>query len=65
VILISDLVLLGGGQDRENGNGAPQTDSNVTIRRKGSGSSNGRKSGYSQRHEDYSDLGITDADVPF
>jgi single-strand DNA-binding protein len=66
VILISDLVLLGGGgQERENGNGAPQTDSNVANGRKGSGPSNGRKSGYSQRHEDYGDLGITDADVPF
>ena len=65
VILISDLILLGGGQERENGNGVPQADSNVANRRKGSGSSNGRKSGYSQRHEDYGDLGITDADVPF
>jgi single-strand DNA-binding protein len=65
VILISDLVLLGGGQERENGNGASQTISNSTNAGKGSGSSKSRKQGYSQRHEDYGDLGITDADVPF
>lgn len=64
VILISDLVLLG-GQERANGNGASQTNSNIADGRKGSGSSKGRKSGYSQRHEDYGDLGITDSDVPF
>jgi single-strand DNA-binding protein len=65
VILISDLILLGGGQERENGNGASQTISNSANAGKGSGSSNSRKQGYSQRHEDYGDLGITDADVPF
>ena len=64
MILISDLVLLG-GQERANGNGASQTNSNIADGRKGSGSSKGRKSGYSQRHEDYGDLGITDSDVPF
>ena len=65
VIMISDLILLGGGQERENGNGASQTISNSANAGKGSGSSNSRKQGYSQRHEDYGDLGITDADVPF
>lgn len=65
VILVSDLVLLGGGQEREKGNGASLTNSNTAKGEKGSGNSRSRKSGYSQRHEDYGDLGITDSDVPF
>ena len=64
VILISDLVLLGGGQERVNDSAASQTNSNTANGEKGSSNSRSRKSGYRQHHEDYGDLGITDADVP-
>jgi single-strand DNA-binding protein len=59
------VILLGGGPERVKDSTASQTNSNTANGEKGSSNSRGRKSGYSQRHEDYGDLGITDADVPF
>ena len=60
-IIINDLTLLGGGQDRENGSGATQSATRTNT--KGNSRTNG--SGYDRQQPDYADQGITDEDIPF
>jgi single-strand DNA-binding protein len=61
-IIVNDLTLLGGGQGRENGNGSSNYSS--TNGKRAGGYTNSGNSGYENQNE-YGDLGITDADVPF
>ena len=64
-IIINDLTLLGGGQDRENGSGAIQSASRNTKGNSQSGYSSANGTGYGGQQTDYGDVGITDNDIPF
>jgi single-strand DNA-binding protein len=64
-IIINDLTLLGGGQGRENGNGATQNTPAATNGRSSRGYSNSSSNGYGQQPQDYGDDGITDQDILF
>ncbi len=65
-IIVNEVTLLGNGQRRENGNGESQSSTSSASSNGGNsgGYSNSGSSNYGQRDE-YGELGITDADVPF
>ena len=65
-IIVNEVTLLGNGQGRENSNETSQSSSSSSSsnRRSSEGYSNSGSSNYGQQDE-YGELGITDADVPF